>query len=114
MYMNTTYKAFIAETAAKIAAEISKSNYNTNPRSFADDLMSDETCERIASAAVKLADKLASRLQDWWSAQGEHSTVMFDPQDTLMSGIEGGLNDICNKLDDIKVEIACGHNQDDL
>lgn len=111
MFMNTTYKAFVAETAAKVAAEISSKFATRHDVSM---LKNPDCAEKIAAAAVNVAEGLASRLQDWWRAQGERSTVMFDPQDTLMSGIEGGLNDICNKLDDIKVEIACGHNQDDL
>ncbi len=79
MYMNTTYKAFVAEAASKVAAEISKQF--TSQANFGDVSMlkNDDACERIAIAAVNVADHLAQKLEEWWTCKGERSTVMFTP-----------------------------------
>jgi len=105
MYLNTTYKAFVAETAAKVAAEISKSNYNTNQQVFADNLMSDNLCDNIAIAAVNVAGHLAQKLEEWWESKGDRSTVMFDPADSPTTRIENELADIAQKLEDIEMEM---------
>ena len=114
MYMNGTYKAFVAETAAKVAAEISKSNYNTSPTTFADDLMSDNLCEKIAIASVNVAEHLAAKLQEWWTCKGDRQTVMFDPQDSLTSRIENELSDIAEKLQDIEAEMERQYKNDHM
>lgn len=99
MYLNTTYKAFVAGTAAKIAAEISAKFVTAQGTSL---LVKDElTQHNIAVAAISVADKLAEKLEDWWRSKGDHSTVMFDPQDSLTSRIEGELSAITEKLQDI-------------
>ena len=104
MYLNTTYKAFVAEAASKVAAEISKQF--TSQANFGDVSMlkNDDVCERIAIAAVNVADHLAQKLEEWWRCKGDRSTVMFDPQDSLTSRIEGELSDIAEKLQDIEAE----------
>ena len=82
MYMNTTYKAFVAETAAKIAASIA-GGY--------DDLTkfdNEEVLNVIAHSSVRIADKVAGELEDWWQAKNEHTTVMFDVEDSLTSRVE--------------------------
>ena len=57
MYENTTYKAFVAETAAKIAAEISGKFVTAQDTSL---LAKDEaTQHNIAVASISVADKLA-------------------------------------------------------
>lgn len=99
MRTNTTYKAFVAETSAKIAAEIS-TKYTMSYLSEAG------IREDIAEASVKLADKLAEKLEEWWRDKGDHKTVMFDPDDTLLSGVEGELGDIADQLAEIKEQTA--------
>lgn len=96
--MNTTYKAFVAEAAAKVAAEISKSYTYSSDVSL---LKHDNQAEQIAIAAVNVAEKLAVKLEDWWKSEGDRQTVMFDPQDSLTSRIEGELSAITEKLQDI-------------
>lgn len=103
MFFNTTFKAFVAETAAKIAAEISKGFTTARDVSL---LKNDEKTQLdIAVAAVSVAEKLAFKLQEWWKCQGEYQTVMFDPQDSLTSNIERELSGIAEKLQDIEDEM---------
>jgi hypothetical protein len=105
MYQNTTYKAFVAETAAKVAAEISgaivKNNGMKNP--FDKDIAED-----ISANAVLVADKLADKLDDWWQLKGEHQTVMFDVQDSLTSNVEYELSDISENIGKIFGEMQGG------
>lgn len=105
MYMNTTYKAFVAETAAKIAASISSSVDLSNMNVFADE---------IAHNSVTIAESLASQLEDWWAAKGDSETVMFDVQDSLTSKMEGKLSDIADKVNDLResVDKVCLHTKD--
>lgn len=105
MHLNANLKAFVAETAAKVAAEIS----NTQDVSL---LKDDDTAEQIAIAAVNVADKLAKKLEDWWQCNGDHETVMFDPDDSPTTRIEGAIYDVSEqveklseKLDDIEEEL---------
>lgn len=98
MYLNTTYKAFVAVTSAKVAATLCKSYGEHN---IMGELKKEVVCEKIAIASVSVADKLAEKLEDWWRSKGDHSTVMFDPQDSLTSRIEGELSAITEKLQDI-------------
>lgn len=111
MYLNTTYKAFVAETAAKVAAKISK-NFTT----FGDISMLKDTgyAERIAIASVNVAEQLAEKLNDWWRCKGDRSTVMFDPQDSLTSRIENELSDIADKLIEIKEEMEREYNNEHI
>jgi len=105
MYMNATYKAYVAETAAKIAAAIvNKGDMGiiATTQSLRND---DTTCEKIAIASVNVAEHLAAKLQEWWTCKGDRSTVMFDPQDSLTSRIENELSDIAEKLQDIEAEM---------
>ena len=99
MYENTTYKAFVAETAAKIAAEISGKFVTAQDTSL---LAKDEATQHdIAVASISVADKLAGKLEDWWQARGDHKTVMFDPADSLTSKIEGELSEIADNIESI-------------
>jgi hypothetical protein len=111
MYMNTTYKAFVAKAAASLFTEmVSKvMNKETLDQSFNDNK---QMYEHLAIQATGAAEVLAQHLSDNWQASGDQSTVFFDPQDTLMSGIEGELQGIADKLDDIKLEIACRNASD--
>ena len=99
MYENTTYKAFVAETAAKISAEISAKFVTAQDTSL---LAKDEATQHdIAVAAISVADKLAEKLEDWWQAKGDRKTVMFDPADSLTSKIEGELSEIADNIEGI-------------
>ena len=99
MYMNTTYKAFVAETAAKIAAEISKEFITARDVSL---LRNDEDTQLdIAIAAIRVSEKLADNLNEWWECYGDRSTVMFDVDDSLTSNIERELFNIAGKLEEL-------------
>ena len=99
MYMNTTYKAFVAETAAKIAAEISKEFITARDVSL---LKNDEDTQHdIAVAAVSVAEKLVRELDNWWECKGDHATIMFDVDDSLTSNIERELFNIAGKLEEL-------------
>jgi len=102
MYLNTTYKAFVAETAAKVAAEISREFTIKNDVSM---LEMDDTAEEISIAAVNVAGHLAQKLEEWWESKGDRSTVMFDPADSPTTRIENELADIAQKLEDIEMEM---------
>lgn len=104
MYENTTYKAFVAETAARIAAEISREF--ATPRDVSLLANDEDTQHKIAVAAICVADKLAGKLEDWWQSKGERKTVMFDPQDSLTSNIERALSGIEGELEDIKERMS--------
>lgn len=100
MYQNTTYKAYVAEAAAKVAAQISMQYTSNNDVS---QLADDEIAEKIAIASTNVAKHLANKLEEWWRCAGDSVTTMFDPDDTpytkitdALWNIEGGLNDIKN------------------
>ena len=95
MYLNTTFKAFVAETAAKVAAEISKAYTSHQDVSI---LKDDAHAEIIAIAAVNVADNLAQKLDEWWHCKGDRSTVMFDVDDTPMTRLENAIGDVSEKL----------------
>lgn len=107
MYLNTTYKAFVAKAAASLYAEMvgKVMNKETLDQSFNDNK---HMYEHLAIQATGSAEVLAQQLDDNWHAVGDQSTVFFDPQDTPMSGIEGQLQGIVDKLDDILDQIKSG------
>ena len=96
MYMNTSYKAFVAEAAAKVAAEISKSF--TAPEGEISRLKEDTYGEMIAIAAVNVAEHLALKLEEFWRCKGDKKTVFFDVDDTLLTRVEGAIYDVAEKL----------------
>ena len=94
MYLNTIYKAFVAKTAAQVAANISQAfTEQGNVASLNDDV----TAQNIAFASVNVAEKLASELEQWWTGK-DQSTVMFDVQDSLTSKLELNLSEIAENL----------------
>ena len=95
-YMNTTYKAFVAETAAKIAASIAGSQTSEHGIGF---LTSEYIANQITGVSVSVAEKLAYHLQEWWQAKGDEVTVMFDVQDSPTSRMENELSELSNILD---------------
>ena len=117
MYLNTTYKAFVADTAAKLYAEMvvkAIEQGKLSPfqgTSFKDN---EDEFEFIANQATFAAEKLATKLQDWWTCTGDRQTVMFDPQDSLTSRIENELSGIAEKLQDIEVEMERQYKNDHM
>ena len=91
-YMNTTYKAFVAKTAAKIAASIAS---NTEMSL----LQTVDYYEKIADTSVIIAEKVADRLYEWWQSVGDEVTVMFDVQDSPTSRMENELSELSNILE---------------
>lgn len=104
MYNNTTYKAFMANTAAKIAAEIT--NQYVAEKDMPSLLTNENAQYDIAIASIEIAEKLAEKLEDWWQGNGDHLTVFFDPEDTLHSGIESEIANLCQKLDTLTDTVA--------
>lgn len=109
MYQNTTYKAFIAETAAKIAAQLTTQFAESRDLSL---LKSDSYyIEKIATASINVASVLAKEIEYWWQTK-DQSTVMFDVQDSLTSNIERCLSDISDNLEEIRDELERGHDNE--
>ena len=107
MYLNSIYKAFVAETAAKIVAGICKGH----PIAGSFPLDSEETShDRICVEAITIAEKLADRLEMWWQAKGDGNTVMFDVDDSPTSRIEHELGNIGEKIDDLTEELERHHD----
>ena len=106
MYLNSMYKAFVAETAAKIVAGICK----VHPTSGSFPLRSEEpSYDRICVEAITIAEKLADRLEMWWQAKGDGNTVMFDVEDPPTSRIEHELGNIGEKIGDLTEEMERHH-----
>ena len=106
MYLNSMYKAYVAETTAKIATGICEGISTTNSLS----LLGNETCQyNICVKAITIAEKLADRLEMWWQAKGDGNTVMFDVEDTPTSRIEHELGNIGEKIEDLAEEMERHH-----
>lgn len=103
MFLNSTYKAFVAETAAKVAASISQSFVTA--RCDLSLLKDDGKAEEIAIASVNVAQQLANKLEEWWECTGDHSTLMFDVDDSSTSRIENELAGISEKMEGIVREL---------
>ena len=107
MYLNSMYKAFVAETAAKIVTCFC----NRNPTHVGLLLDSEETSyDRMCVEAITIAEKLADRLEMWWQAKGDGNTVMFDVDDSPTSRIEHELGNIGEKIDDLTEELERHHD----
>lgn len=106
MYMNTTYKAFVAKTAAGLmqtmVAEALHGERIDNKKSWNDNK---DTYEHLAMQATFAAEALAQFLQDNWSANGDHETAFFDVQDSPTSNLESFIYDVAQKLDDLTEEL---------
>ena len=112
MYSYTTYKAFVAKAAASLMQKmvgkaIERNSIDMN--GSCDD--NGKMMEHIALLSVHGAELLAQELKNWWRVRGDKSTVMFDPQDTLMSGVENVLNDVHTALEGIDEKINVVVNQ---
>lgn len=99
MYDHTTLKAFVAETAAKIAAEMCKEFTMHKDISL---LMDDDIQSKITKVSVTMAHKLSIQLGRWWNDEFDDGTVMFDPDDSPTSEIERRLKFIGCILMDLR------------
>ena len=105
MYMNTTYKAFVAKAAAKLMAEmVGQRILDGSIDPTASFKNNEEKYEHLAIQATLAAKTLANELQDMWRGE-DRTTVFFDVQDSPTSRLENGLADIAEKLEDIQDEI---------
>ena len=112
MYLNTTYKAFVAQAAAKLMTEMvgqarQAGLINLNNSFNENESMYEHLAVQDTSAAYKLAD----HLNDWWEGKDGHQTVFFDVQDSPTSRIECELSDIGDKLLCLTDEIKSFHEE---
>lgn len=105
MYLNTTYKAFVAKAASKLMTEMVGqriyAGYIDPTASFKDN---EQKYEHLAIQATLAAKTLAHELQDMWVGE-DQTTVFFDVQDSPTSRLENELANIAEKLEDIQDEI---------
>ena len=105
MYLNTTYKAFVAKAAAKLMAEmVGQRILDGSIDPTASFKNNEQKYEHLAIQSILVAKTLASELQDTWDGV-DRETVFFDVQDSPTSRLENGLADIAEKLEDIQDEI---------
>ena len=96
MSNDTTYKAFMAETSAKIAASLCGAYVNA--RNDLSVMLSMSRQDEIADVSINMAAELADRLDQWYEENGDAMTSMFDPGDTQTSRIEKDLDKIAEKI----------------
>ncbi len=105
MYLDTTYKAFVAKAATKLMAEMVGQRILDGcidpSASFKDN---EQKYEHLAIQAALAAKTLANELQDMWDGV-DRTTVFFDVQDSPTSRLENELANIGEKLEDIQDEI---------
>ena len=104
MYMNTTFKAFVAKAATEFMKEFMNELNTLN-------LTGDEMkvkFERYAMDAIEAASTLAHELQEWWELAGDQKTIFFDVQDSTTSNIERELSEIVAGLGKITDELDKG------
>jgi hypothetical protein len=101
MYMNTTFKAFVAKAATEFMKTLMKQDFGKEDTThFTDDILQ-EQFTRNAQDAIEAASTLAHELQEWWELAGDQKTIFFDVQDSATSNIERELSEIAGKLEDI-------------
>ena len=105
MYLNTTYKAFVAKAAAKLMTEMVGQRINAGyidpTASFKDN---EQKYVILAIQATYAAKALANGLIDMWVDES-HDTMFFDVQDSPTSRLENELANIAEKLEAIQDEI---------
>lgn len=105
MYMNTTYKAFVAKAAASLMQEMVgeaiaqgkidvKKSWNDNKQMY----------EHLALQARLAASALADELQEGWNGV-DHETVFFDVEDSLTSKLEEAVSDVAQKIEELTDEV---------
>lgn len=106
MYLNTTYKAFVAKAAAglmqEMAADAMAKGKIDNEKSWNDNK---QMYEHLAIQARLAAEALAKELEEGWEGKDGHRTVFFDPQDSLTSRLEEAVSDIAQKIEDLTEEV---------
>lgn len=104
-YLNTTYKAFVAQAATKLMTEMVGqriyAGYIDPTASFKDN---EQKYEHLAIQATLAAKTLAKELEDMWFGE-DKMTVFFDVQDSPTSRLENELANIAEKLEAIQGEI---------
>lgn len=102
MYLSTTYKAYVAQAAAKLMTEmVGKAIENGSidlEKSFDDNV---GTYSHLAVQATSAAYVLADHLNDYWDGRDGGQTVFFDVQDSPTSRIENELSIIAAQLNEI-------------
>ena len=105
MYLNTTYKAFVAKAASKLMTEMVGQGIldaDIDPTFTFED--NKQKYEHLAIQATLAAKTLANELQDMWIRE-DKTTVFFDVQDSPTSRLENELAGIAEKLEAIQDEI---------
>ena len=101
MYLNTTYKDFVAKAAIEFAGKMLEIEYKSGNIDD-DDYVADQVAGRdIVHDATLMAYKLADELKDEWECRGDKETTFFDPDDTTLTRIENAIHTCADKLDDI-------------
>jgi hypothetical protein len=101
MYMNTTFKAFVAKAATEFMKILMKQDFGKKDTTqFTDDILQEQFI-RNAQDAIEAASTLAHELQEWWELAGDQKTIFFDVQDSPTSNIERELSEITGELQNI-------------
>ena len=106
MYMNTTFKAFVAKAATEFMKTLMRHDFIGKEDTI--DIAADKLKEqftRNAQDAIEAASTLAHELQEWWELAGDQKTIFFDVQDSTTSNIERELSEITDKLQDISLRL---------
>lgn len=108
MYMNTTFKAFVAKAATEFMKILMKQDLGKEDTTHITDDLLQEQFIRNAQDAIEAASTLAHELQEWWELAGDQKTIFFDVQDSLTSNIERELSEIVAGLGKITDELDKG------
>ena len=105
MYMNTTYKAFVAKAAAglmqtMVADALANGKIN-NEESWNENK---PVYKFLALQATLAANALADELESNWRGTDGGQTVFFDVQDSLTSKLEEAIGDVTRQLEDLTEE----------
>ena len=108
MYMNTTFKAFVAKAATEFMKILMKQDFGKEDTTHFPDDQLKEQFTRNAQDAIEAASTLAHELQEWWELAGDQKTIFFDVQDSPTSNIERELSEITAGLGKITDELDKG------
>lgn len=106
MYMNTTFKAFVAKAAAGLMQEMvadalakgrinSEESWNENGPVY----------KYLAYHAALAAHVLAEELESNWKGMDGGQTVFFDVQDSPTSKLEEAVYDVSEKVQELADEV---------
>lgn len=105
MYMNTTFKAFVAKAATEFMKTLMKQDFGKEDTTHITDDLLQEQFIRNAQDAIEAASTLAHELQEWWELAGDQKTIFFDVQDSPTSNIERELSEITGELQNISLRL---------